>query len=156
MGWLLFLPNAPYLVTDIAHLHASSSVPIYFDVVLLYSAAFCGVALGCVSLRWMQCAVTHFAGLWPGRLFTLVAAIAAGFGVYLGRFLRWNSWDALLQPAAVAEDILAALIHPVRHWEVWAFSLLIAALLIAAYWLSLTSSPSTARCGAVAQRHENA
>jgi len=132
LAWLLFLPNAPYLVTDLMHLH-QSQIPILYDVVLLFSAALCGLALGLVSLHWMESGVARALGCWPGRLFGAAAACAAGFGVYLGRYLRWNSWDLVTQPAALARDILQYVVHPVQHWQVWGFALLFAALLLAAY-----------------------
>lgn len=133
--WLVFLPNAPYLVTDLIHLRPANDIPILYDVVLLFSAALAGVALGTVSLRWMQAGVVRTLGLWPGRVFVLASLVAAGFGVYLGRYLRWNSWDAILRPAAVAQDVLQPLLHPVAHWQTWVLSLLFAALLACAYWL---------------------
>jgi uncharacterized membrane protein len=132
LAWLLFLPNAPYLVTDLMHLH-QGEVPILYDVVLLFSAALCGLALGLVSLHWMESGVVRAVGRWPGRLFGAAAACAAGFGVYLGRYLRWNSWDLVTQPAALARDIVQYVAHPVQHWQVWGFALLFAALLLAAY-----------------------
>jgi len=141
LGWLLFLPNAPYLVTDLKHLH-QSQIPILDDVVLLFSAALCGLALGLVSLNWMEAAVARAVGNWPGRLFGVAAACAAGLGVYLGRYLRWNSWDLLLQPTAIARDVLQYVVNPVQHWQVWGFVLLFAALLLSAY------HPVTALVGA--------
>lgn len=133
--WLIFLPNAPYLVTDLIHLRPTNHIPILYDVVLLFSAALTGVALGAVSLRWMQTGVASALGPWVGRVFVLASLLAAGFGVYLGRFLRWNSWDVLLRPTAVAQDVLQPLLHPVEHWQTWALTFLFAALLACAYWL---------------------
>jgi uncharacterized membrane protein len=144
-GWLLFLPNAPYLVTDLKHLSWSAAVPVLYDVVMLFSAALCGLALGLVSLRWMEGAVADRLGVWPGRIFGLFAVCAAGLGVYLGRVLRWNSWDLLTQPAALTRDVWQYVANPVQHWQVWAFVLLFAALLLSAYW------PVTALVGADAR-----
>ncbi|MBN1139483.1 MAG: DUF1361 domain-containing protein [Anaerolineae bacterium] len=138
LAWLLFLPNAPYLVTDLIHLPYGSGIPILYDVVLLFAAALCGLALGLVSLRWVQAAVAAWLGAWPGRLFVLVVVGMAGFGVYLGRYLRWSSWDVLLSPAALARDIWLHLIHPVQHWQAWALALLFAILLAFAHGLLAT------------------
>ncbi len=138
LAWLLFLPNAPYLVTDMVHLPYGGGIPILYDVVLLFSTALCGLALGLVSLRWIQAAVAGRLGVWPGRLFGLAALGMAGFGIYLGRYLRWNSWDILLKPVALAQDIWLHLIHPIRHWQGWALALLFALLLAFAYGLLAT------------------
>ncbi len=136
--WLLFLPNAPYLVTDMVHLPYGGGIPILYDVVLLFSVALCGLALGLVSLRWMQAAVAGRLGVWPGRLFVLAALGMAGFGVYLGRYLRWSSWDVVLKPVALARDIWLHVIHPIQHWQAWALALLFALLLAFAYGLLTT------------------
>src|SRR5687767_1528841 len=44
--WLLFLPNAPYLITDIIHLQRYPSVPLWYDLILLVAAAWTGSFLG--------------------------------------------------------------------------------------------------------------
>jgi uncharacterized membrane protein len=138
LAWLLFLPNAPYLITDLIHLPYGGGIPILYDVVLLFSAALCGLALGLVSLRWMQAAVAGRLGVWPGQLFGLAALGLAGFGVYLGRYLRWSSWDVLLKPVALAQDIWLHVLHPIQHWQAWALALLFALLLAFAYGLLAT------------------
>jgi uncharacterized membrane protein len=131
LAWLLFLPNAPYLVTDMIHLTYGSGIPLLYDVVLLFSAALCGI----VSLRWIQAAVAARLGTWPGRLFVLASLGMAGFGIYLGRYLHWNSWDIVLRPVALARDIWLHVSHPIQHWHAWALALLFAALLSFAYGL---------------------
>ena len=138
MAWLVFLPNAPYLITDMVHLPFGGGIPILYDVVLLFGTALCGLTLGLVSLRWVMAAVAGRLGVWPARLFGLVALGMAGFGIYLGRYLRWNSWDLLLRPAALARDIWLHLIHPIQHWQGWALALLFALLLAYAYGLLAT------------------
>ncbi len=135
MAWLIFLPNAPYLVTDLMHLARDSRVPVLFDAVMLFSFALCGLALGLVSLRWMQGVVARRWGRWQGWLFAATALGAAGFGIYLGRYVRWNSWDLLTQPSPLLQDVFARLASPLDHWHTWAMSLLFAGLLFFAYLL---------------------
>jgi uncharacterized membrane protein len=134
LAWLLFLPNAPYLVTDLMHLRYRGPMPVQYDVVLLFAAALSGMALGLVSLQWMQRAVAARLGEWAGRLFALFCLGAAGFGVYLGRYGRWNSWDVLARPVALGRYLLAHLLHPRQHWQAWALTLLFAVLMLCAYW----------------------
>ncbi|HSN77740.1 MAG TPA: DUF1361 domain-containing protein [Anaerolineae bacterium] len=135
LAWLVFLPNAPYLVTDLMHLANDGRVPVLFDTVLLFSFALCGLALGLVSLRWMQGLVAQRWGSLHGWGFAATALGAAGFGIYLGRYGRWNSWDLLTQPSSLLRDVLGWLANPIDHWHTWAMSLLFASLLIFAYWL---------------------
>ncbi len=140
VSWLLFLPNAPYLVTDLMHLHNSGGNLVLYDVVMLFILALCGLMLGAVSLRWMELAVAQRLGLWSGRIFVLIVLGMSGFGIYLGRFLRWNSWDLVTNPLSLLQDISPHLLHPVEHWRTWAMTLLFALSLTFVYWL-LTSGP---------------
>lgn len=134
-AWLAFLPNAPYLVTDLIHLAADDRVPVLFDTVMLFSFALYGLALGVVSLRWMQTLVMRRWGRWLGWGFVLGALSAAGFGIYLGRYVRWNSWDLVTQPELLLQDVLARLTSPLLYWHTWAMTALFAALLVFTYWL---------------------
>ena len=138
--WLLFLPNAPYLVTDLIHLGYSEDTPILFDATILFSCALCGLTMGFVSLRWMQGLVAGRWGEATGQVFSLFALSLAGFGIYLGRYLRWNSWDVIANPTSLLNDILMRLAHPMVYWHTWAVSLVLALLLICAYWLPINSS----------------
>lgn len=144
--WLLFLPNAPYLMTDLIHLRYGNSdgALALLDAVLLFSGAFCGLALGLQSLRWMQARVARRWGQGVSQGFALAALSLSGLGIYLGRTLRWNSWDLLLQPRAVLLDIASYVINPLSHWRMWSMTLLFAAVLIYVYWLMYESSVTNA------------
>lgn len=134
-AWLVFLPNAPYLVTDLMHLAYDGRAPVLFDAVMLFSFALYGLAMGLVSLRWLQAAVQRRWGRWPGWGFVLASLGAAGFGIYLGRYVRWNSWDVVTQPRVLLHDIAARLVNPLEHWHTWAMTALFAAMLVFTYWL---------------------
>lgn len=135
LAWLVFLPNSPYLVTDLMYLGADGQVPVLYDTVMLFSFALCGLALGLASLRWMQSLVARRWGRLQGWVFTAGALAATGFGIYLGRYARWNSWDLLTQPTPLLRDVLSRMASPIDHWHTWAMSLLFAGLLLFAYWL---------------------
>ncbi len=135
VSWLLFLPNAPYLVTDLMHLHRSGDNLILYDAVMLFTLALSGLMLGAVSLRWMELAVARRFGPWSGRSFVLIVLGLTGFGIYLGRFLRWNSWDLITNPLSLLQDILPHFMYPVEYWRTWAMTLLFALSLSFVYWL---------------------
>jgi uncharacterized membrane protein len=100
--WLIFFPNAPYILTDFQHLaYASSELPVWYDVMMLIWFAFTGLLLGLVSLFLMQEIVRHEFGGWMGWTFVTAAAGLSAAGVYMGRFLRWNSWDILRDPTGI-------------------------------------------------------
>jgi uncharacterized membrane protein len=101
--WLIFLPNAPYVLTDFQHLrNPVADSPIWFDVLLLIWFAFTSLLLGLVSLFLMQDVVRREFGRWTGWAFVAGVTVLASAGVYVGRFLRWNSWDILQQPGHLA------------------------------------------------------
>ena len=112
--WLLFLPNAPYILTDILHLTRASEAPAWYDLALLLSCAGTGLLVGYLSLIDVQGIVARSFGAACGWIFALAALVLSGFAIYLGRFLRWNSWDVLFAPARVFE-IMGALTRPWEH-----------------------------------------
>ena len=136
--WLLFMPNAPYLVTDIVNLYPQSDMPFWFDIILFAAYIWTGMFLGLVSLFLMQEVVRHIAGRVVSWVFALGVLGLSSFGIYLGRFMRWNSWDVFVNPGHVLADIVAPLRHPTAHIETYLFSLIFAFFIISAY-LMLTA-----------------
>lgn len=134
-AWLVFLPNAPYLITDLIWLDGRASTLKVYDAAMFFAFATCGLTAGLVSLRWVQALVEKRAGMWGSRLFVLGALGLTGFGVYLGRFRRWNSWDIVTDPVALLRDIAIRLADPIRHWQMWALTALFAGLLLFLYSL---------------------
>lgn len=131
--WLLFFPNAPYLVTDLVHLRPRPPVPLWYDVVLLQFFIWIGMCLAFASLHRMQTIVTRKVGKISAYAFSACALGLAGFGIYLGRFKRWNSWDLLVNPVDLLTDILGMLLNPWHHRSAIVFTLVFAAFLISAY-----------------------
>ncbi len=101
--WLIFFPNAPYILTDFQHLaYSARDLPVWYDVMMLIWFAFTGLLLGVVSLFLMQEIVRREFGRWAGWAFVAMVAGLSSAGVYMGRFLRWNSWDILRNPTGIA------------------------------------------------------
>src|SRR5689334_16567112 len=96
--WMLFLPNAPYILTDILHLTRASHAPAWYDLALLLSCAGTGLLMGFLSLIDVQTIAARRVGQTWSWIFALVSLVLSGFAIYLGRFLRWNSWDVLIDP----------------------------------------------------------
>ncbi|HEY4108419.1 DUF1361 domain-containing protein [Puia sp.] len=112
LAWLVFLPNTFYILTDLYHLHDSRHplAPEWFDLALIFSCAWNGLLLGVLSLRQME-------KLYNLPIYPIMALNA--FGVYVGRYLRYNSWDILSNPFQLAADIGTMIIHPFRHQYAW-------------------------------------
>jgi len=135
--WLAFLPNAPYIVTDFIHVRARADLPwlYWYDLVTIALLAWTGCVLGALSLGMIQRIVASYLGRALGWLFVLGAAGLCGCGIYLGRFARWNSWDLLTNPHALASEILPAILQPRDYLRPWAMSSLFAALFLTSYLL---------------------
>jgi uncharacterized membrane protein len=110
--WLLFFPNAPYLLTDFIHLQESPTTPLWYDALMLASFAWTGLLLGFASLYLMQMIWERAVGAVWSWLGVIGALALASFGVYLGRFLRFNSWDALVRPRRIAHVIATEIDNP--------------------------------------------
>lgn len=121
--WLGFLPNAPYLVTDFVHLRFRVGAPLWFDAVMLAAFAWAGVGLGTASLRMCGHIVRVRAGALAALAFTPLVALATGFGIYLGRFLRLNTWDVATKPGTVLLQVLSPLADPLGNVRAWTVTL---------------------------------
>ena len=104
ISWLLFFPNAPYLLTDFIHL-GEGPAPLWYDALMLSAFAWTGLLLGFASLYLVQIILRRTFGTVLSWLGVVVALGLASLGVYVGRFIRFNSWDALLHPIRVAEVV---------------------------------------------------
>lgn len=102
--WLLFFPNAPYLLTDFIHL-GEGPAPLWYDALMLSAFAWTGLLLGFASLYLVQMILGRAFGTVVAWLGVVVALSLGSIGVYVGRFIRFNSWDALLHPIRVAEVV---------------------------------------------------
>ena len=134
--WLLFFPNAPYLITDLVHLRPRvEEMPYWFDQILYMAYAFSGCYLGMISLILMQSLVRRSLGTIVSWLFALASLVAAGFGIYIGRFLRFNSWDILLNPIPLIKEIFSWFRHPKTNSDAFIFALTFSLFFAAIYFV---------------------
>jgi uncharacterized membrane protein len=131
--WLLTFPNAPYILTDVVHLVRNPVRRWWFDAGLVMSFALTGCFLAVASLRLMHELVRDAAGRFVGWVFVLIVSGLSGFGIYLGRFGRFNSWDVLAEPARLARAVARPLLNPLDHPRAVGMTLMFAALLLACY-----------------------
>lgn len=113
--WLILFPNAPYLVTDIIHLGANPSIPFWYDAILLFTSAWIGVYLGIYSLFHIEQIFLSWCSKKKTDLIILIIILFSSLGIYLGRFLRWNSWDVFIQPKYIFSDVLDIFSKPFNH-----------------------------------------
>ncbi len=133
VAWLLFFPNAPYILTDLFHLEPRPGVPYWYDLALILSCAWNGLMLAYASLTDMQQLVARRLGAGAGWAFATVALLLSSFGIYLGRYLRFNSWDVLTNPITLFYDIVSRILHPTAHSGTWGVTLLYGVFLLIGY-----------------------
>src|SRR6266511_3811484 len=133
--WLLFFPNAPYIVTDFVQLERTADAPYWYDAVTVSAFAWTGVLLGFASLFLVQTVVRQWRGVVAGWVFAAVALALGSLGIYLGRFLRLNSWDALEHPSVLPRIAHAVARDPFRYGEAIGVTVLFTLALGFAYFL---------------------
>jgi uncharacterized membrane protein len=133
LGWFAFFPNAPYIITDLVHLYQRDNAPFWYDLLLIFSFAWNGLILGFTSLWIVQGVIQSHYGRWAGWLLVGCTLTASSFGIYLGRFLRWNSWDIVTNPHDLTLDILERITNPLAHPKTIAVTILFSGFLLLAY-----------------------
>ncbi|WP_179376287.1 DUF1361 domain-containing protein [Winogradskyella wichelsiae] len=133
--WLLFLPNAPYIITDLIHIRIGSKSLLWLDVLVVLSFALSGLFLFYLSIIDMQKLMNSTFKKIPIKTITITILFLCGFGVYLGRFLRYNSWEIISQPHYLFMDILNIIITPFQNINAWLFTLGFGMFLVVGLWM---------------------
>jgi uncharacterized membrane protein len=118
-AWLLFIPNSFYILTDLFHLDEINSAPKWFDLLMLLSFAWNGLLLGIISLRKMETILYRASGNSFSLLMIFTVMWLNAYGIYIGRFLRYNSWDIITQPFSLAGEMFEMLFHPFQNKMEW-------------------------------------
>jgi len=117
--WLLFIPNSFYILTDLFHLEHIGSAPKWFDLLLLISFAWNGLLFGIVSLRKMEIVLQTVSGKGFSLFIVFTVMWLNSLGIYIGRFLRYNSWDVITQPFSLLSEMLEIVLHPFDNRMEW-------------------------------------
>jgi len=121
--WLLFLPNAPYIITDFVHLQQGKAMPYWYDLLVISTFALNGMLLFFISINDMHKIIQQKFSKTKAWFSTTMIFFLCGFGIYLGRFLRWNSWDIIHKPQLLIKDIIMPIINPTQHPKTWGVTL---------------------------------
>ncbi len=132
--WLLFFPNAPYILTDLYHLHSRASAPVWFDLVLILAFAWTGLLFGFTSLFDIEGLLQKFMNKKWIPVLSVFLLFVGSFGIYLGRFQRWNSWDVLNEPRTLVMSIVDRFTDPHAHPRTWGVTIFMGVLLNMIYW----------------------
>ncbi|HMF43570.1 MAG TPA: DUF1361 domain-containing protein [Polyangia bacterium] len=147
--WLAFFPNAPYLVTDLIHLRAHGFVLLLYDAMMVFAFALTGICIAFLSLWLIHRLVERRLGRTGGWAFVGAVAGLTGFGVFLGRFPRWNSWDLVTRPGELFVTLADHVQDPLAHPRAIGVTLMMAGLFVIAYLMffvltSLSHEPRAA------------
>lgn len=134
--WFGFLPNTFYIVSDFVHLKNTGSISILFDTVMFASFAWNGFILGYMSLYLIHREVRKRYGRRAGHIVVATVLLLCSFAIYLGRYLRWNSWDILVNPAGLIFDVSDSFINPGAHPNAFTTTLMFFVLLTSIYAVS--------------------
>jgi len=132
--WLVFLPNSFYLISDLVHLDFARYSQTFYYVIMLFSFSFAGLLLGFTSLyvvhqELLKRLKHNTAHLWVGAVL-----LVCSFAVYLGRYLRWNTWDILLHPVGLVFDVSDRVINPVAYGQTFQVTAMFFILLASMYF----------------------
>ncbi len=133
--WLLFLPNAPYIVTDLMHLQWDNHGYLWLDVLVVTSFAWNGLILCFMSLLDMHDLLRKRSSERLAFWSIIIVLFLCGFGIYLGRFLRWNSWDIIQHPDLLIKDIVVRFIYPMSYLKTWGVTLGFGTFLSLGFWM---------------------
>jgi uncharacterized membrane protein len=134
--WLLLIPNSFYILTDLFHLadwYNDFKVPGWYDLIVIVSFAWNGLLLGMMSVRQMEIFLEQELGRLPRLLFLCPVMLLNGLGVYVGRYLRFNSWDVITSPVRLISDIAGIFIHPMVNHYAWGMIICFSALMTLMY-----------------------
>lgn len=133
--WLAFLPNTFYMLTDYVHLHDVKRVDEMFDIAMFSLLIGVGVGLGYASVALIHRELARRLPMqqtwWPiGLVFVL-----SSFAIYIGRDLRWNTWDVITNPAGILFDLSERIINPTAHPQTYVTTLTYFVVLFGGYLL---------------------
>jgi uncharacterized membrane protein len=138
--WLLFIPNSFYIITDLFHLGRFVDMHLWFDLTMILSFAWNGILLGVLSVRQMEKIMEAFLSKRTKMLFIYVVMFLNALGVYIGRYLRFNSWDVVTDPSLIIKEVLNLVMHPIEYKYVWSMIICFSVFMTLLYFVTRISA----------------
>ncbi len=132
--WLLFFPNSFYILTDLFHLQWKTEMPKWFDLVMILSYAWVGILFGFMSLWDIEKIIGQVIRRKYIPIMSSILLFLGSFGIYMGRYLRWNSWDIIREPFELFYNISDKVLNPFLHKGTWGMTLAMFVFLSMVYW----------------------
>jgi len=132
--WLVFIPNSFYIITDLFHLNFISNAPKWFDLLMIFSFAWNGILFGIISVRRIEWIIGLYTRRIAGEMIIFCVMFLCGWGIYIGRFLRFNTWDIITNPFSLFGEIFNMIIHPFQNGYAWGMTLCYAVFMTVFYF----------------------
>jgi len=132
--WLVFFPNAPYIITDLYYLKNHPARMFWYDTITILLFAWTGLLAGFFSLDIIKDSL--LSKLSRVKRISVICGLLfiCAFGIYLGRELRWNTWEIFIEPRYFFLDVIKRFINPIGHRKTWGFTFLMGTFLNITYW----------------------
>lgn len=127
--WVLFLPNAPYILTDLFHLKNQKIMPLWFDWLMILAYGLTGLSFGIYSIKIFENIISKTVNILKRKLIISLLLFLVSFGVFIGRYLRWNSWDFISNPLPLFSDLAERVLNPFHYPGTWGMTILYGILL---------------------------
>jgi uncharacterized membrane protein len=149
--WLVLLPNSFYMISDFIHIQEVQRHDLLYDIVMFTSFIFTAALIGFVSLYLVHLELAKRLRARQANVLVGTIVLLCSFAIYLGRDLRWNSWDVLVNPAGILFDISDRIIHPFAYGSMFtttiSFFVLISSMYIVGWQIGYASRPNGAKEG---------
>lgn len=133
-GWLVFLPNTWYVLTDFIHVFPNGEISQLYDIVLISLMVIIGFIIGFAGLFLVHRQLRIRLGSGRGWLLIEGVIFLSSFAIYIGRDLRWNSWDVIANPAGVLVNAGQGIADPFGNPRALNVTALFFILINALYW----------------------
>ena len=143
LAWILFFPNSACIITDMIHLKPRNDIPFLFDTTMIFTFAFTGFITGLLSALLIYQRLKKSFSALKSKLLIVFVMFLSGYGIYMGRFLRWNSWDILLHPVRILSDTFVRVANPTEHPQTYAVSIITGTLLTLTFFILESSTNSS-------------
>ncbi|OGL25153.1 hypothetical protein A2884_00170 [Candidatus Saccharibacteria bacterium RIFCSPHIGHO2_01_FULL_48_12] len=137
--FVVFLPNSWYVLTDFWHVEPTGEISLLYDISLVFTLVVCGFALGFISLYLIHIELMRRLSRRLSHLIIATTLLISSFGIYLGRDLRWNTWDVVSHPEGLIINVSDRVVDPLEHPRAITVTILFFVLLstmYAAIWLA--------------------
>jgi uncharacterized membrane protein len=120
--WLLFFPNTTYIITDLMHVPEYGGRLLWYDSLRIFLFALAGLAVGLYSMMVAHQVFNRMFGHFKAWWILSFAGFLSGYGIYLGRFERFNSWDLFTNPFSLVRQIIGDFNNPLAIQTTLAFA----------------------------------